>query len=53
MIVRGPLVVAGSSYVFVRNSEMSGNRKHSVLITEQGGVRLDEAKLSEPPTVRE
>jgi len=48
---RSGMAVGGNSAVVIRNSEATGNRLHSVLITELGAVKLEDSKLSQPPTV--
>ena len=49
---RAGLCVAGSSDVVVRDSKLTDNRCHSVLITEQAGAALERTELSQPATVR-
>ena len=56
VIVRGNgrsgVAVGGSAAVLVRNCVVEDNRFNSVLITELGGVKIEETKLNQPPTVR-
>lgn len=51
---RAGVTVAGSSSVTLRNCELAGNGRASLLILEKGGAEVDAAsQLSEPPTVAE
>jgi hypothetical protein len=51
---RAGVTVAGSSAVTLRNCELAGNGRASLLILEKGGAEVDAAsQLSEPPTVAE
>ncbi len=49
---RAGLSVNGSSSVFVRDSKLIGNRKHSLLLTELGAAALDKTNIDRPPTVK-
>jgi hypothetical protein len=49
---RAGVTVAGTSAVVLRNCELAGNGRHSLLVTEKAGADVDEAtQLSVPPTV--
>jgi hypothetical protein len=48
---RAGITAAGTSQMSVFNSKVTGNRAHSVLITELGEARLDGCDLDQPPTV--
>ena len=48
---RAGLAVGGSSHVAVDGGDLTGNLRHSVLITELGGVNLNETKMSQKPTI--
>ncbi len=50
---RAGIAVAGTSQMAASNSKVTGNRAHSVLITELGEMRLDSCDLDQPPTVVE
>ncbi|MCH8830176.1 MAG: right-handed parallel beta-helix repeat-containing protein [Planctomycetes bacterium] len=50
---RSGIAVGGSSAVLVRNCPVGINRIHSVLISELGGVKFEDSKLSKPPTLQE
>ena len=50
---RAGVCVAGSSQVQVRESKLTGNREHSLLITERAGAELEGTEVSSPPTVQE
>lgn len=50
---RAGLAVGGSSGVVLQNSEISGNRDHSILIQEAGGLSVEGSKLDVPPDVTE
>jgi hypothetical protein len=47
---RAGLAIGGSSHVAVDGGDLTGNLRHSVLITELGGVNLNEAKMDQKPT---
>lgn len=49
---RAGIAIAGTSSVRLRNCEVGGNRLHSVLVTELGGVKVVESKLDKPPTLK-
>jgi hypothetical protein len=49
---RAGVTVAGSSAVTLRNCELAGNGRASLLILEKAGAEVDEtSQLSQPPTV--
>lgn len=48
---RAGLAVGGTSTMTVRNSALTENRQHSLLITELGAAELFETEVSQPPTV--
>ncbi|GAB4151945.1 MAG: hypothetical protein Tsb009_27540 [Planctomycetaceae bacterium] len=48
---RAGFTVAGSSAVLMRNCTLEKNRLHSALISELGGVKIENSKLSKPPTL--
>ncbi|HUG89625.1 MAG TPA: right-handed parallel beta-helix repeat-containing protein [Planctomycetaceae bacterium] len=51
---RAGVTVAGTSSVILRNCELRGNGRHSLLVTEKAGAEVDAAsQLSTPPTVAE
>jgi hypothetical protein len=48
---RAGLAVGGSSHVAVDGGDLTGNLRHSVLITELGGVNLKDTKMTQEPTI--
>lgn len=49
---RAGLAAGGGSRVEIRNSQVLGNRLHSMLITENADLNVVECQVSIPPTVR-
>jgi hypothetical protein len=47
---RSGVAVAGTSKVYLLDSELTANRVHSLLITERGEADLEGCKLDRPPT---
>jgi hypothetical protein len=47
---RAGATVAGTSQIYLLDSELTANRVHSLLITERGEADLEECKLDRPPT---
>jgi hypothetical protein len=47
---RAGMAVGGNSTVVIRKCEIGGNRRHSVLITEHGAVKVEDSKLDKPPS---
>ena len=47
---RAGMAVGGVSAIVVRKCAITGNRLHSVLITEKGAVKIEESKLDKPPS---
>ena len=47
---RSGATVAGTSKVYLLDSELTANRVHSLLITERGEADLEGCKLDQPPT---
>ena len=48
---RSGIAINGTSAVVVRSCVVAGNRKHSVLLTELGAAKVEDSKLSQPPTL--
>jgi hypothetical protein len=48
---RSGVAIAGTSAVVIRNCTVEGNRLHSALISERAGVKFEDSKLSQPPTL--
>ncbi len=47
---RSGVAAAGTSRVYLLDSELTANRKHSLLISERGVADLEGCKLDQPPT---
>lgn len=47
---RSGVTAAGTSQVYLLNSELTANRRHSLLISERGVADLEGCKLDQPPT---
>jgi len=47
---RSGVTVAGTSHVYLLESELKGNRRYSLLISEHGVAELEGCRLDQPPT---